>query len=541
MDINRTRRIIATGVESLKARVEEVNRLNVFPVPDGDTGTNMSLTLAAVLDDVQKVSDTGTLEDICKAATHGSLMGARGNSGVITSQIIRGLCEGLLEAQGQSEQEIVATALEQATLVSYQAVRKPVEGTILTVIKEMSLYARDAVNRGLGYEELLEGLVAESFASVNRTPELLPVLKEAGVVDAGGFGLAIAFEGIVSAILGRSTITIELPSAQPAERSQEMEVVPFDDWDDDEYLYCTEFLLFGEKLNKESFHDFIASVGGSELLVGADGEFKVHVHTNDPSVVLAEALKFGELADVYIHNMRKQQAERPGSASAKADEPAKEIGIIAVSSGSGNEEIFKSLGVDVVVSGGQTMNPSTSDLVNAAQSVNADSYLFLPNNSNIILAAQAATEVLEKKSAVIATRSIPEGFSALFAYMPGSDFDELVEEMTEAAESVKTAEITVAVKKAKSKVGDIKAGQIIGITNGKEIEAVGNDLTQVTLDVLATLIEGEEESITIIFGDDIKGKAGDEIAESVSEAYPDLEIETHRGEQPLYPILLAVE
>lgn len=538
MDINFARRIIATSVESLKARVEEVNRLNVFPVPDGDTGTNMSLTLAAVLDDVAKVSDSGSLEDICKAATHGSLMGARGNSGVITSQIIRGLCEGLLEAQEESEAEVFAQALERAKTVSYQAVRKPVEGTILTVISDMALAARAGANAGMSYEDLLESVVAESYASVKRTPDLLPVLKEAGVVDAGGFGLAIAFDAFVAALLGRATIEVEVPSVS-AERSTEMTVVPFDDWDDDEYLYCTEFLLFGKSIDQEDFHDFIASVGGSELVVGGDGEFKVHVHTNDPSQVLAEALTLGEVAEVHIHNMRRQQAERPGSRA--KDLPEKEIGIIAVSSGSGNEEIFKSLGADVVVSGGQTMNPSTADLVKATEEINAKAYLFLPNNSNIILAAQAATEVLEKPSAVIPTRSIPEGYAALFAYIPEGDFDELVDEMSAAAEEVKTAEVTVAVKNAKSKAGDIKAGQIIGITNGKEIESVGEELIPVTLDILSKLVGDFDESITIIFGDDIKGDAGDEIESAVSVAYPDMDVETHRGDQPLYPILLAVE
>lgn len=534
IDSKLARNVVAVAVDALKQRIEEVNRLNVFPVPDGDTGTNMSLTLDAVLTDIAKLGDNASLEEVCKAATHGSLMGARGNSGVITSQIIRGACEGLLNAIDQGPAEALAVSLETATSVSYQAVRKPVEGTILTVIKDMATAARKGVDSGMSFEELLEHTVDEAFASVKRTPELLPVLKEAGVVDAGGFGLSIFYEGFVSAALGRAMVEHEVPEATTV-----LSVTPVDDWDDDEYLYCTEFLLFGETLDKESFHDFVASQGGSELVVGDAGQYKIHVHTNDPSVVLMEALKFGELAEVHIHNMRRQQAERPSTP--KDNGPAKPIGIIAVSSGQGLKEIFESLGVDVVISGGQTMNPSTADFVKAAESINAESYILLPNNSNIILAAQSATEVLDVPSMVVPTRSIPEGFSALISYMGEGDLEEIAEEMSEAAGEIKTAEVTTAIKDAKGKVGEIKAGQVIGITNGKEIEAVGENIKDVVTTLLSKLVEDDDETVTLIVGEDLSDDEAKEIEEYISELYPEVFVEVHRGDQPLYPLLMSVE
>ena len=530
------RNVVATAAAALKNRSEEVNRLNVFPVPDGDTGTNMSLTLEAVAADVAKLPTDASLEDICKAATHGSLMGARGNSGVISSQIIRGACEGLVASDGLNPTERLALALESATTVAFQAVRKPVEGTILTVVKDMATAARGAAEGGIDFVEALELVSSEAHSSVRRTPELLPVLKEAGVVDAGGFGLAIYFDGLMSAILGREVIEVPLTLSQDT-----LKVVPVDDWDDDEFLYCTEFLLFGEGIDKESVHDFIADHGGSELIVGDDGQFKVHVHTNDPSEVLSYCLGFGEIAEVHIHNMRRQQEERSSEQVDSGSAVAKNIGIVGVASGSGLEQILKSLGVDCVVSGGQTMNPSTQDLVDAAEKLNADHIILLPNNKNIVMAANAAATVLDKPAAVIPTRSVPEAFAALFMYDPSGDFETVVEDMTDALDDVRTAEITTAIKDAKGKVGDIHAGQVIGIIDGNEIEAVGDNIEQVALSLLDLLVDKETETVTLLFGADYSDEQGASLVDLVADKFDWLEVETHRGEQPLYPVLISVE
>ncbi|MCL2818720.1 MAG: DAK2 domain-containing protein [Actinomycetia bacterium] len=535
MDYPLTQSLFALISKTFKERVEEINRLNVFPVPDGDTGTNMSLTLDAVTDEVAKLPAGASLEEICHAATHGSLMGARGNSGVITSQIIRGLCEGLVESAGQSQVERLAHSLESATRVAYQAVRKPVEGTILTVCKDLGIAARDAADQGLSFEEALDQVAQAGHESVARTPDLLPVLKESGVVDAGGYGLALIFDAVTAGMLDRELTQIPLELM-----SDEMSVVPVDDWDDEEYLYCTEFLLFGDEIERESFHDYLAEQGGSELVVGDGGEFKVHVHTDDPSVILAHALSLGEVSDVHINNMRKQQAARPGASSGQSD-AHKHVGVVAVASGSGIVDILKSLGVDAIVSGGQTMNPSTADLVEAAEKLNCDEVIFLPNNKNIIMAAQTAADVMDKPASVVPTRSIPQAFAAMLNYNEEGDAPQIAEEMTEAIADVLTAEITVAIKDAKGNVGDIKEGQYIGIINGKEIEAVGTSVADVAIDMLAFMKAEDYETLTVLAGLDLEQSDAEALAHRFEDLYPEIEVELLRGEQPLYPLILAVE
>ena len=536
---------IASAVAALKAQVEEVNRLNVFPVPDGDTGSNMLLTLEAVLNDVAKLGERASLEEVCGAATHGSLMGARGNSGVILSQIIRGACEGIVASDGLPAVERLAAAMSSATQVAYQAVRKPVEGTMLTVVKDMSAAATDAAQRGIELDEALDTVLSAAADSVRRTPELLPVLKDAGVVDAGGFGLQVVFAGFVGALLGREVVAAPIPATVDT-----MSVVPVDDWDDDEYLYCTEFLLFGEGIDREAVHDFMVDMGGSELVVGDHGEYKIHVHTNTPSEVLAYALSLGEVAEVHIHNMRRQQAERGGEGSAPsanlsggspAVKAAYPIGVVAVASGSGITEILKSIGVDVVVSGGQTMNPSTQDLVDAAQSLDAESIIIMPNNKNIVMAANAAVTVLDRPAAVVPTKSVLEGFAAMLAFDGEDSLGDAVYSMTDAAAAVKTGEVTTAVKDAKSAVGDITAGQVIGIVGNKEIVAVGQDTTEVALDLLGTMADEDSESLTVLIGEDMTDEEAEAFSAAVGERFPGLELDVHRGEQPLYPIVMSVE
>ena len=544
------RAVISGAALALKARAEEVNRLNVFPVPDGDTGTNMSLTLDAVVADVVRLPESADLCEVCRAATHGSLMGARGNSGVILSQIIRGVCEGLSASEGFEPAERLAASLESAKDIAYQAVRKPVEGTMLTVIADMAKAARAAADAELEFATALDGVIAASHESVRRTPELLPVLKEANVVDAGGFGLAIIFEAAVALILGRAVA--DIPAFEPIGAGDLM-VVPVDDWDDDEYLYCTEFLLFGdEKIDKEKIHDYLAANGGSELIVGDKGQFKVHVHTNEPQKILTYCLKRGELAEVHIHNMRRQQeAREPGGSVASvaggtgtgATVEHKPVAVIAVSSGPGLTDILTSLGVDVVISGGQTMNPSTKDFVNAARKVSADKILYLPNNKNIIMAAQAAVTALDVPAAVVPTKNVPSAFSAMLAFDPSEgDLDELVETMTEAANEVYYAEITTAIKDSfAAAVGNIKEGDIIGIAKTKDIMAKGSSVEEVAMELLPLLDAAGRENLTLLAGEDFSDEALAALEECVQKAYPDLEVDSQRGDQPLYPLLMACE
>lgn len=530
---------ISAAAAALKERKEEVNKLNVFPVPDGDTGTNMSLTMDVVVTEAEKLGADADIKALCHAVTHGSLMGARGNSGVILSQILRGLCEGIDNAE-TIDTELLATALERAVTVAFQAVRKPVEGTILTVLRETAEAARAAADKGLLLEEALKVTTAASFDSVRRTPELLPVLMENGVVDAGGFGLAILFEGFSAAALGTVVNIADVSSAA----APLLSVVQLDDWDDDEYLYCTEFLLFGEGIDSGAVHDFVSTQGGSELVVGSDGEFKVHVHTNDPGTVLAHMTEIGEVAEVHIHNMRRQSRERDESLQvATTAAPAvahKPIGFVAVAAGDGLARILTSLGVDVIVSGGQTMNPSTADLLRAIAAVPADKVIVLPNNKNILMAATAAASVAEKSVAVVATTAVPQAFAAMLAWDGSDDLDGNASAMLAAAEEVRSGEVTQAVKNAKGKVGAIKDGQFIGISD-HEIEVVGDDAATVAADLAAVLLADGAETLMLLAGTDMSDEALGALAARISAAHPDVEIETHRGEQPLYPILMSAE
>ncbi|MDO9557021.1 MAG: DAK2 domain-containing protein [Coriobacteriia bacterium] len=524
--------LVAAAADALKARKDEINILNVFPVPDGDTGTNMLLTMDAVMSDLGSLGTDASLAEICKAIQHGSLMGARGNSGVILSQILRGLCD-VVGRTAELSPRLIANALDRATTVAYQAVRKPVEGTMLTVLKDTANVARTAVEAGSTVDELLDAAVQAAFESVSRGPELLPVLKENGVVDAGGFGLAILVEGFVAGMEGH----------QFEERHIQMTTAPLmvevvDDWDDEEYLYCTEFLLFGTDADHSFLEEWVASRGGSELIVGDSDLYKIHVHTNDPGSVIAWATSLGEVGDVHINNMRRQTAERTKELR-KDRTPAKPLGFVAVAAGEGMARILKSLGVDEVVSGGQTMNPSTAELLEATQKVDAESVVILPNNKNIIMAAQQVAEVSERPVYVVPTTSVPEAFAALLVVDVASSAQDVIETMTAAAAEVKTGEVTTAIKDSKGKVGAIKAGQVIGITD-HEIEIVGDDVVDVTVRLVGLLAE-EAETLTVLAGKDLTEEELAQITAAVGKAHPDLEIETHDGGQPLYPVVLAVE
>lgn len=543
---------IAAGAVAEKA--EEINKLNVFPVPDGDTGTNMSLTLQSVVKELSALPVDADMEAIAGAITHGSLMGARGNSGVITSQILRGVAEGLVGATEPATSAHIAAALRRAVKVAFQAVRKPVEGTILTVLRDISTKADECEKKRMTAEEALDAIVVEAYQSVARTPDLLPVLKENGVVDSGAFGFAIFLENFVAAALGRAsniedfsaTFDADADSAK-AGALDRVKIEANDDWEGSEYRYCSEFLFKAEKhFDEDKVLQFLASMGDCELLVGAYPDYKVHVHSNTPNLVLEHMLQFGQVYEVFIHNMDLEVAERTAKIHADqeaAAEPAKPLGFVAVAAGSGEAEILKSLGVDVVVSGGQTMNPSTADLLDAVAKVNAEAVIILPNNGNIRMAAEAAANACEdKRVVVVPTKTVPQAFSALFAVMPDAGVDDVVEAMCDAYSEVRDGEVTRAVRDSSASDGSpIHSGDVMGIIAGS-IDIVGSDVLQVTVDCINRMMDEEEgDSLTILAGEELSDDAFQEILDAIEEAQPDLEIDSHRGEQPLYPVIFSIE
>lgn len=543
---------IAAGAVAEKA--EEINKLNVFPVPDGDTGTNMSLTLQSVVKELSALPVDADMEAIAGAITHGSLMGARGNSGVITSQILRGVAEGLVGAIEPATSAHIAAALRRAVKVAFQAVRKPVEGTILTVLRDISTKADECEKKRMTAEEALDAIVVEAYQSVARTPDLLPVLKENGVVDSGAFGFAIFLENFVAAALGRAsniedfsaTFDADADSAK-AGALDRVKIEANDDWEGSEYRYCNEFLFKAEKhFDEDKVLQFLASMGDCELLVGTYPDYKVHVHSNTPNLVLEHMLQFGQVYEVFIHNMDLEVAERTAKIHADqeaAAEPAKPLGFVAVAAGSGEAEILKSLGVDVVVSGGQTMNPSTADLLDAVAKVNAEAVIILPNNGNIRMAAEAAANACEdKRVVVVPTKTVPQAFSALFAVMPDAGVDDVVEAMCDAYSEVRDGEVTRAVRDSSASDGSpIHSGDVMGIIAGS-IDIVGSDVLQVTVDCINRMMDEEEgDSLTILAGEELSDDAFQEILDAIEEAQPDLEIDSHRGEQPLYPVIFSIE
>ena len=530
---------IAAASKTLSERKDEINRLNVFPVPDGDTGTNMSLTLETVVENLAKLPIGAEGAEIRKAITTGALMGARGNSGVITSQILRGLCEGSvgqkLDAAG------IDAAFSSAVEVAFQAVRKPVEGTILTVLRDSAAAAKRARKKKLSPEEALSSVVEEAYASVQRTPDLLPVLKENGVVDAGGFGLAIFFDAFASALTGREgPLGDELAFARSA--APKVEIEQINDWEGSAYRYCTEFLVHSDDVDADAAKEFLPTMGDCDLMVGMHPNFKVHVHTNRPDEVLGWFLDHGaQISEVHIHNMQLQSAARTDALAAEEAAERKPLGFVAVAAGEGNARILESLGVDVVVSGGQTMNPSTKDLLDAVGAVNAEAVIILPNNKNIIMAAQSACDLSDTPCAVVPTKSVPEAFAALFGFDEGAGLEENVESMTEAYAEVRTGEVSRAIKDSKDAHDNpIKEGDVIGIADGS-IEAVGSSVDDVVLSLLAAMGAEEADTLTILAGEDLSDGAFEGLVERIEGAFGELEVDAHRGDQPLYPVVMSVE
>lgn len=535
---------ITVAAHKLSERKDEVNRLNVFPVPDGDTGTNMSLTLQSVVEHISKLPANPSIADVRKAITTGALMGARGNSGVITSQILRGLCEGMAKCDA-FDTPAVETAFAQAETTAFQAVRKPVEGTILTVLRDSAAAAKRARKKKYELTEALEFIAREAYASVERTPEFLPVLKENNVVDAGGFGLAILIDGFAGALSGREEM-LESEGSIVNANAPKVEIEHINDWEGSAYRYCNEFLVDSDVLDTQEALDFLSTMGDCELCVGSIPKFKVHVHSNHPDQVLAYFLERGQISEVFIHNMQLQSEERSANIAkdkqAAADAtPKKPLGIVGVCAGEGTASILKSLGVDVVVSGGQTMNPSTKDLLDAVNAAHAESVIILPNNKNIIMAAQSCADVAEIPCAVVPTKSVLQAFASLFAFDADADLDTNVEEMTEAFEDVKTGEITTAIKDAKDAHGNpIASGDVIGIADGS-IEVVGSSVDEVMMSLLETMAADDADTLTILAGEDYPSDALDALSERIEELYPELEIDAHEGGQPLYPLVFSLE
>ena len=539
MNITDLRYYIATAAAALAARKEEINRLNVFPVPDGDTGTNMSLTMDSVAKEVAALPADADAAALRKAVTHGSLMGARGNSGVITSQILRGLCEGLADAEG-FDAETIAVGMQRSVEVAFQAVRKPVKGTILTVLEDSAAAARKAADEGLSAIEALEAISEEALASVKRTPEFLPVLKENGVVDSGGFGLTVLIQSFVAAVTGSGEELVSAEEFTHAEGKVAIEHVR--DWAGSKYMYCTEFLLHSDEINQPATLEFLASLGDCELLVGSHPDFKVHVHTDTPGTVRSYMTERGQISEVFIHNMVLESEERAEGIAAEeeAEFEHKKLAVIAVAAGSGTAAILNSLGVDYVVSGGQTMNPSTADLLSAVEKVNADSVIIFPNNKNIIMAAQAAADVSPVPCAVIPTTNVPSSFTAMFALNADASLDENVEAMKEAIEEVACGEVTTAIKDSKPSSGDeIHPDDYIGLANGS-LDQVGTDVESVTLALIEELND-DLDTLTLLAGEDLDDDALDNLVERIEEVFPDLEIDAQRGEQPLYPVIFSLE
>lgn len=542
MNIDDIRTCIAVASTELSSRKEEINRLNVFPVPDGDTGTNMSLTMESVAREVAALPANADGAELRKAVTHGSLMGARGNSGVITSQILRGLCEGLADATEYST-ETIARAAQRSVEVAFQAVRKPVKGTILTVLEDCATVAQQAHEDGFDVTTTLHAISDEALASVKRTPELLPVLKENGVVDSGGFGLAILIQSFIAALTGEQAHLASAEDFTHAEAKVAIEHVR--DWAGSDYMYCTEFLLHSDEVDPAEALEFLASLGDCELLVGAHPDFKVHVHTDTPGMVLTYMTDRGQVSEVFIHNMVLESEERADGIAADeaaSNEPAqrKPIAFIAVAAGEGMANILRSLGVDHVVSGGQTMNPSTKDLLDAIEKVNADSVILLPNNKNIIMAANAAAENADIPCRVVPTTSVPASFSAMLVADLEGDLEENAEAMIDVLDEVKCGEVTTAIKDSKTSDGcEIHPDDIIGIADGS-LDVVGKSVEEVTLALIDEL-DDDLGSLTLLAGEDFAQEDFEKLVERVEELHPDLEVDAQRGEQPLYPIVFSIE
>lgn len=525
----------------LEINKEHVNDLNVFPVPDGDTGTNMSKTIKSAVKQVTE-SDAKELGSLAAEMSRGALMGARGNSGVILSQLFRGFAEGL-KGHDVLTVPVLAAAMKSASEMTYLAVMKPTEGTILTVGRESADFA---VKHAKKYSDLIlfgEAVLEKAKESLANTPNLLPVLKEAGVVDAGGQGLVTIMEGALKALKGEAVLgTAEEGSPQGKEKIERKEIST----DDIKFGYCTEFIVNTESNHVDDLKADLIPRGDSLIVVGDDSMIKVHVHTNDPGLAIQSALNYGFLKDIKVDNMRLQHSERlftdyeVEASSAKAPEEMKPYGFVSICAGKGIEEIFRQVGVDYLVTGGQTMNPSTEDILAGIDRVNAEHIFVLPNNSNIFLAAEAAADISEKEVTVLKTRSIPEGINACIHFMPDKGVEENVETMMEAVDDLTTGQVTYAVRDTEMDGIAIKKGDYIGLS-GKKILAKGESVNDTTIEMIKKMVDEDAAFVSLYAGEDVSAEDVEALEERLDEAFPDMDIEIMRGEQPIYYYLISVE
>ncbi len=543
IEVNTLTKMFLAGAKNLEAKKEWINELNVFPVPDGDTGTNMTLTIMSAASEVNSLSER-TMETVAKAISSGSLRGARGNSGVILSQLLRGFTKGI---KGYETLDVmtISNAFQKAVETAYKAVMKPKEGTILTVARGAADKAAELALEEEDLDVFFAGVIEEAERVLATTPDLLPVLKEAGVVDSGGQGLVEVLKGAYDAYLGKEVdYTFEAPKSAPVKISAETEA-------EIKFGYCTEFIIVLDKKfehkDEMEFKAFLESIGDSIVCVADDDIVKIHVHTNHPGQAIEKALTYGSLSRLKIDNMREEHEEKlikdasKIAAQQKAEEPRKEMGFISVSIGEGIGEIFKGLGVDYLIEGGQTMNPSTEDMLNAIDKVNAEHIFILPNNKNIILAANQAKALCEDKDIiVIPTKTVPQGITAMINFMPDSSAEENEARMTEELANVKTGQVTYAVRDTHIDDKEIKEGNIMGIGD-HAILAVGEDVEQTTLDMFKELIDEDSELISIYYGEDVKKEDADKLGEDLSDLYPDCDIEVHFGGQPIYYYVVSVE
>ena len=548
IDANMLKKMFLSGAQRLDSKKEWINELNVFPVPDGDTGTNMTMTIMSAAREVQAI-ETPTMENLAKAISMGALRGARGNSGVILSQLFRGFSKEIKEAE-VIDAQILASALERAAETAYKAVMKPKEGTILTVAKGMSTKALEVFEET---DDLVEGIarVLEYGDYVlSQTPEMLPVLKQAGVVDSGGQGLMEVLKGAYDGLLGKE---VDMSSDfKPAAKV----VVPDSDIDtaDIKFGYCTEFIVMLEKPytqdRENEFKAFLSSIGDSIVCVNDEDIVKVHVHTNDPGLAIQKGLSYGSLTSMKIDNMREEHnekvikdAERKAAEQKAADAaaPRKEVGFIAVSIGEGMNEIFKGLGVDYIIEGGQTMNPSTEDIMNAVDKVNADTIYVLPNNKNIILAAEQARSLVEdKKLIVIPSKTVPQGITAVVNYIDGESAEANAEHMVQEMARVKSGQVTYAVRDTVIDDKTITEGDIMGIGDSG-ILSVTQSVDSATAELIDALVDEESELISIYYGEDVAEEDAEALAEQIEEKYPDVDVELQNGGQPIYYYIVSAE
>ena len=547
-------KMFLAGAKNLEAKKEWINELNVFPVPDGDTGTNMSMTIMSAAKAVSELENP-TMKELAKAISSGSLRGARGNSGVILSQLFRGFTKVIAEYD-ELDVVILTEAMQKAVETAYKAVMKPKEGTILTVAKGAANKALELCDDTDDIVFFVDEVIKEADHVLSKTPDMLPVLKQAGVVDSGGQGLVQVLKGGYDSLIGKEidySIEGSAASAGVMKITAETEA-------DIKFGYCTEFIIvLNQPLTEKQEHEyknFLESIGDSIVVVADDEIVKTHVHTNDPGLAIQEALKHGSLSKIKIDNMReeqqeklikdaeklaKEQKEEETKKEEKAEEPRKEIGFISVSIGAGVNEIFNGLGVDYIIEGGQTMNPSTEDMLNAIDHVNADNIFILPNNKNIVLAAnQAASLVEDKKIIVIPTKTIPQGITALINFIPDQSAEENAERMTEELENVKTGQVTYAVRDTVIDDKEIKQGDYMGIGD-KSILAVGKDIKSTTEDMVAEMVDEESAIICIYYGEEVTEEDANALGAALEEKYPEVEVEIHFGGQPIYYYVISVE